>query len=170
MFFLLKTSVSTVECRFSGSIISANPKFAIYLRKKTKNFRTKRKSTSHILPKSKTDVKHLNHLRHQVPVAWQVPPEAISEQRCDIWVAKLASEPWVWEMGRRTEDQVSISGCQETSIINNTDSDWLLPNVLKFGKFWFCTWLGPSFLLPCWLWWSSEANSSIQYWIITPSE
>lgn len=75
-FFLLKTSVSTAECRFSGSIISANPRHvgwmsAIYLKEKKKNLRRKIKSTSHFFPKSKTDVKHLNHLRHQVPVTEQ---------------------------------------------------------------------------------------------------
>lgn len=41
---------------------------------------------------------------------------------------------------------------------------WLLPNFLKFGF-----WLGPPFLLLWCLWWSSEANSSIQNGIMTPS-
>lgn len=62
-----------VEWRFSGSIVSSNPsdgfdgclQFISEKEGKRKNFRTKRKSPGHILPKSKADIEqlHLNHRR-----------------------------------------------------------------------------------------------------------
>lgn len=86
-------------------------------RKKKKNFRRKKKSTSHFFPKSKTDVKHLIHLRHQVPVAWQVTTEAkrrpslhlrmsgdVNNQSQTLtlehtWLAASKfSEVWIWRL------------------------------------------------------------------------